>query len=82
LNGIVTFKVGQTIGAKKRKMRFLMAWIGMTFLSSFAITLIKNLSETNGWPPKMIAISKPLIEASLFLLGFLIQKIWIFKKTI
>jgi len=81
LNGIVTFKVGQTIGAKKRKLRFLMLWIGMTFLSSIAITMIMYLSERNGWPPNMIAISKPLIEAALFLLSFLIQKIWVFNKT-
>ena len=81
LNGIVTFKVGQTIGAKKRKLRFLMLWIGMTVLSSMAITMISYLSEKNGWPPKMISISKPLIEAALFLLSFLFQKLWVFNKT-
>lgn len=81
LNGIFTFRMGSEIQSGHRKANFLMLWSILTVLSTLLLALVKFLAERNGWNLEVTALAKPVVEAVLFLLSFVLQKHWVFRHT-
>lgn len=75
LNGILTFggKDGANLGWV-RLLRFVLAWIGMTILSTACVVAVdRYLGLAAAW------IAKPAIDASLAVLGFVVSRYWIYR---
>ena len=81
LNGIFTFRVGSEVQSGHRKANFLMLWSLLTVLSTLLLAAVKFLAERNGWNLEVTVLAKPLVEAVLFLLSFVLQKHWVFRHT-
>lgn len=75
LNGIVTFgHNGSASLGWHRLLRFVIAWIGMTILSTACVGIVDSrLGLGAAW------IAKPAIDAALALLGFLVSRHWIYR---
>ena len=81
LNGLFTFRVGSEVRSGYRKANFLVLWSLLTVLSTLLLALVKFLAERNGWNLEVIALAKPMVEAILFLLSFVLQKHWVFRHA-
>lgn len=75
LNGIVTFsQEGNANLSWRRLLRFVVAWIGMTIVSTACVGFVdKQLGLGAAW------IAKPAIDAFLAVLGFLVSRHWIYR---
>ena len=75
LNGIVTFsQEGNANLGWRRLLRFVLAWIGMTIVSTACVWFVnKQLGLGAAW------IAKPAIDALLAVLGFLVSRHWIYR---
>lgn len=75
LNGIVTFsQEGSANLGWCRLLRFVVAWIGMTIVSTACVGLVdKQLGLGAAW------VAKPAIDALLAVLGFLVSRHWIYR---
>lgn len=75
LNGKLTFAAdGQARLGGARLLRFLIAWLCLTVVSTWAITTLEaNSSLMWAW------LAKPLVETSLALVSFLVSRHWIYR---
>lgn len=75
LNGRYTFAHGgQPRLGGRRLLRFVLVWIGLTLLSTW---LIRGLSLQLGL--QLTWIAKPVVEAGLAALSFLLARHWIYR---
>lgn len=75
LNGAITFRDenGGRLGWR-RLSRYIFSWSMMLVLSTLAVNWVKNFSGL-----KAAWLVKPVIDAGLALIGFLISRYWIYK---
>lgn len=74
-NGRITFS---TFGSGRlwryRFMRFAIAWIVLTLLSTVLVTMVANhLGLQMAW------LAKPLVEAALAVVSFVVSRQWIYR---
>lgn len=75
LNGHVTFASNGTARlGQARFVRYALLWLGLTLLST---TLIALLSQWLSLP--LVWAAKPIVEACMALLSFLISRQWVFR---
>jgi putative flippase GtrA len=60
-------------------LKFLLAWVATTILSTLGIMLAITLFVSSSSDPLLGMLVKLVIEAIVFVVAFFIQKFWIFK---
>ncbi len=77
LNGLFTFRAGSNGKlTSEQALRFAMFWLAATFVSTCSVYLIgQQLSLHAAW------LAKPLIEALLAVVGFVVSKLWIYRNA-
>ena len=74
LNGRYTFAVdGQPRLAPRNFMRYLVVFVTLTAISTAAVVGIEWL-----WGPVAVYWGKPLVEATLAVLSFIVAKLWVY----
>lgn len=75
LNGRYTFaRSDRSVLGGQQMVRFLISWIVVTMLSTFAVTMLAGDSWL--W---LAWLAKPAIDATLAGVGFLASKFWIYR---
>lgn len=75
LNGKITFKGDEHVIGRRQLLRFVALWIVMTVLSTVAIEAIDDvLGRKWAW------LAKPLVEACLGVVGFLVSRHWVYRR--
>lgn len=75
LNGRYTFSSdGQPRLGGRRVLRFVLAWVVMTAISTLAV---HQLDQAQGLQAAWLG--KPLVDAALAAVGFLVSKYWIYR---
>lgn len=73
LNGSVTFASDTGLG-RRQLYRFVIAWIGLTVISTWAVGQIgHSVGLEAAW------LAKPLVEAALAVVSFFISRHWIYR---
>lgn len=73
LNGTITFSGERPLG-HRQLLRFLMAWIVFTCISTWAVGHIgRTASLEVAW------LAKPLVEAALAVASFFVSRHWIYR---
>ena len=74
-NGRITFSGDAHATGRRQFIRFVVTWVAMTVLSTVAIEAIDDiLGRKWAW------LAKPLVEAGLGVLGFLVSRHWIYRR--
>lgn len=75
LNGRVTFLHRAQPRLHVRFLRYAVLWLGMTVVSTFALTsIVQHAGLTRSW------WAKPLIEAALGVISFLLSRHWVYQR--
>ena len=75
LNGRFTFADEHHRMGSKQFGRFLLMWLCTTFMSTFLIEAVdRHVGRGWAW------LSKPVVEAMLGLLGFLLSRHWVYRR--
>ena len=77
-NRYITFR-GTRVGLLQGFIRFTVAWLMTSVLSTFGIILALSWVTDGVYSPETGVFIKLAVEAVVFLLAFFIQKFWIFK---
>jgi len=74
-NGRITFSVpGSPRLGRRRFVRYLVLWLSLTLLSTVLVTLLASrLSLEVAW------LAKPVVEAGLAALSFLVSRQWVYR---
>lgn len=77
LNGMFTFRAGSNGKlTAEQALRFAMFWLAATFVSTCSVYLIgRQLSLQAAW------LVKPVIEALLAVISFVVSKLWIYRNA-
>jgi putative flippase GtrA len=78
-NRYITFK-GNTVTLKKSYLKFLLAWIFTSIVSTVGILLLSSIFLT-AENIKIETSIKMIVEIIVFIIAFFIQKLWIFKSN-
>lgn len=75
LNGSITFaRNGSRTGIKSQGLRFIIFWCIATTASTFALAMLDRATSLH-----LVWLAKPLIEAALACISFLVSKHWIYR---
>lgn len=75
LNGRITFAGDEHTIGRRQLLRFVVMWLVMTAVSTVAIEMIDGiLGRKWAW------LSKPGVELTLGLIGFLVSRHWVYRK--
>ncbi len=74
LNGKITFAGDETAVGRRQLVRFIVMWVVLTFVSTWAIEHIDDvLGRKWAW------LAKPVVELALGLVGFVFSRHWVYK---
>jgi putative flippase GtrA len=74
LNGRITFANPHVTLGRKQLLRFLLAWLALTLISTVAISAVgRHATLQAAW------LAKPVIEAVLAVASFFISRHWIYR---
>jgi len=77
LNGKITFSQRQQPKIGARFLRYAILWIVMTIISTTALTIIvRDAGLMHAW------WSKPLVEAMLGIVSFLVSRYWVYRRAV
>lgn len=77
LNGKITFSQHQQPQIGTRFLRYALLWIVMTIISTTALTIIaRDAGLMHAW------WSKPLVEAALGIVSFLVSRYWVYRRVV
>ncbi|TYT26100.1 GtrA family protein [Luteimonas viscosa] len=75
LNGRFTFAGEDTAMGRVQFQRFALLWLGTTAVSTLAMSAIDDmLGLKSAW------LAKPVVDAGLALVGFVLSRHWIYKR--
>lgn len=61
-------------------LRFILYWLGMTLLGSAVLIALDNLLSGIAKNTAYLMASKIAVEGFLFMVSYLVAKLWVFKK--
>lgn len=61
-------------------LRFILYWLGMTLLGSAVLIALDNLLSGIAKNTAYLMVSKIAVEGFLFMVSYLVAKLWVFKK--
>lgn len=74
LNGKITFAGDETAVGRRQLFRFIVMWVVLTIVSTWAIEHIDDvLGRKWAW------LAKPVVELALGLAGFVFSRHWVYK---
>ncbi|MEZ0471017.1 MULTISPECIES: GtrA family protein [Luteimonas] len=75
MNGRFTFAGEDTTLGRTQLQRFVLMWMGTTLVSTWAIGQVDDyLGLKWAW------LAKPLVEAALAVVGFVLSRHWVYKR--
>ena len=80
LNGIYTFRAdGNGPLARRHALKFAVSWLFVTVLSTLAVTALSHVHGLGSGAVRLEWIGKPVVDAFLAGVGFLLSKYWIYR---